>query len=552
LRTVFLAVVALLVTPGIASAAPFSIGPGTNPNVAVDAEGVAYIVYDGLEADQPPHLCRLPRGATTCDVALTLPTLAGTFSLSRPIVVVAGPRVTVLQYRDGQSQTIRAWLSVDGGVTFPSQGVAGGNVASVESVNGPGDTVTVVSSNDSRGALLQNVPLDGSAPAAGIATLYDSSRPSTGTVGLIDANTPLALFSDLNFQGAFRRYTGAGDINNAASWTASADVGFVSYPRLAGGPSGLFLISGDENFGLFVRRFDGTNFGARVPVTDSGDASEMFMTQDPAGRLQAVWSSNQADGFHVVHAVSDNGVSWQSGTVSVQTDDEPGSMRIAAAPDHVGVAAWTSRVATGSEIRLAATGPGAPSAVAPPPVATPTPTPPVATPVPEFHKSVVLRPVSGKVRVRLKGSKTFVDLRAIDDIPLGSTVDTKRGRVELASVPSPGGAIEKVQLYDGQFGVAQKGAITEFALNEALAPCTKRARTAAAKPKTRKLWGSGKGKFRTKGSYSAATVRGTQWLVQDSCAGTLTRVTQGSVVVTAGKKRVVVRSGKRYLAKPHR
>ena len=95
--------------------------------------------------------------------------------------------------------------------------------------------------------------------------------------------------------------------------------------------------------------------------------------------------------------------------------------------------------------------------------------------------------------------------------------------------------------------------MTEFALNEALASCSKRARVAAAaKPKSRKLWGSGKGKFRTKGSYSAATIRGTQWLVQDSCAGTLTRVTQGSVVVTAGKKRVVVRAGKQYLAKPRR
>ena len=28
-----------------------------------------------------------------------------------------------------------------------------------------------------------------------------------------------------------------------------------------------------------------------------------------------------------------------------------------------------------------------------------------------------------------------------------------------------------------------------------------------------KLWGSGKGKFRTTGKYSAATVRGTIWLV---------------------------------------
>jgi hypothetical protein len=170
-------------------------------------------------------------------------------------------------------------------------------------------------------------------------------------------------------------------------------------------------------------------------------------------------------------------------------------------------------------------------------------------PRPEFHKSVVLRSVSGKVRVKVKGSARFVDLSAVDDVPLGSTVDTKRGRVELASVPSRTGAVEKVQLYDGMFRVAQTGSITELALSESLAPCS-RARAAARKPKSRKLWGDGKGHFRTKGQYSAATIRGTRWLVQDSCAGTLTRVTQGSVVVRAGRKTVVVRAGKRYLARP--
>ena len=51
----------------------------------------------------------------------------------------------------------------------------------------------------------------------------------------------------------------------------------------------------------------------------------------------------------------------------------------------------------------------------------------------------------------------------------------------------------------------------------------------AAKKKTRKLWGDGKGKFRTKGQFSSATVRGTKWVVIDRCDGTLTRVVRGSV-----------------------
>ena len=48
------------------------------------------------------------------------------------------------------------------------------------------------------------------------------------------------------------------------------------------------------------------------------------------------------------------------------------------------------------------------------------------------------------------------------------------------------------------------------------------------------------------------TVRGTEWLVQDSCAGTLTRVARGVVSVrdNVRRKTIVVRAGKKYLARP--
>ena len=49
-------------------------------------------------------------------------------------------------------------------------------------------------------------------------------------------------------------------------------------------------------------------------------------------------------------------------------------------------------------------------------------------------------------------------------------------------------------------------------------------------------------------------MRGTKWLVQDSCAGTLTRVVRGTVKVrdNVRHKTVTVRAGKSYLAKPRR
>ena len=68
----------------------------------------------------------------------------------------------------------------------------------------------------------------------------------------------------------------------------------------------------------------------------------------------------------------------------------------------------------------------------------------------------------------------------------------------------------------------------------------------------RQLWGNGKGRFRTRGRYAAATVRGTYWLTVDRCDGTLTQVRQGIVQVSDFrlKKQVTVRAGKSYLAKP--
>ena len=46
-------------------------------------------------------------------------------------------------------------------------------------------------------------------------------------------------------------------------------------------------------------------------------------------------------------------------------------------------------------------------------------------------------------------------------------------------------------------------------------------------------------------------MRGTKWVVTDRCDGTLTQVTQGSVLVRDFKRKrnKVVRAGKQYLAR---
>ena len=66
----------------------------------------------------------------------------------------------------------------------------------------------------------------------------------------------------------------------------------------------------------------------------------------------------------------------------------------------------------------------------------------------------------------------------------------------------------------------------------------------------RRLWGKGKGKFRTRGRYAAAAVRGTWWLTADYCDRTLVSVKAGVVAVTdlVKRKTVLVRAGQSYTA----
>ena len=58
------------------------------------------------------------------------------------------------------------------------------------------------------------------------------------------------------------------------------------------------------------------------------------------------------------------------------------------------------------------------------------------------------------------------------------------------------------------------------------------------------------GRFRTRGRYSAATVRGTIWDTSELCDGTLTVVHRGTVEVRdfAQRKTVSVRAGHSYFA----
>jgi hypothetical protein len=208
--------------------------------------------------------------------------------------------------------------------------------------------------------------------------------------------------------------------------------------------------------------------------------------------------------------------------------------------------------------RASATPSARPSATpTPPPRPTPTPaaTPETPAPTPVPGESVVAETPAGTVHVRTPDGHE-VDLTGGAEIPAGSIVDARAGTVALSAARPDGGTYTGT-FTGGRFEVRQdaKTGYTDLYLRGgSFAGCRRAlASIARSKPKPRrKLWGSDDGgRFRTHGRNSVATVRGTRWLTKDTCAGTLTRVTEGAVDVRDRHTRrtVTVRAGHTYLAR---
>jgi hypothetical protein len=167
---------------------------------------------------------------------------------------------------------------------------------------------------------------------------------------------------------------------------------------------------------------------------------------------------------------------------------------------------------------------------------------------------------AGRAHASQKGLK-FVPLEEARQVPIGSFLDTRKGTVRVQSATGTRNRTQQGTFASGLFQVLQsrkkraKG-LTKLVLKGAnfrscRARGSSRAQAALSRRALRRLRGSARGRFSTSGRYSAATVRGTKWTVTDRCDGTLTTVSRGKVAVRDFRRRktVLVRTGKRYLAK---
>ena len=164
----------------------------------------------------------------------------------------------------------------------------------------------------------------------------------------------------------------------------------------------------------------------------------------------------------------------------------------------------------------------------------------------------MLAPAAGRVRFRAPGTSRFTALDGSARVPTGSEIDARRGTVALKSALT-GRRTQTGRFGGGVFRVRQsrtgRGMTNLHLSGRELRACPPVARgtlaTATRKRPKRRLWARDKGgRFRTHGANSVATARGTAWLTEDRCDGTLTRVTEGAVAVRLPSGRsVLVRAG---------
>jgi Ca2+-binding RTX toxin-like protein len=179
--------------------------------------------------------------------------------------------------------------------------------------------------------------------------------------------------------------------------------------------------------------------------------------------------------------------------------------------------------------------------------------------VPRTGVAFLLRPLRGSNGFGPPGMRRTVPLQDRLRVPMASQVDARKGSVGLAFAGKgrarPGGVFS-----GGLFQVRQgrsRGSITELRLRGIdLRLCrsggVRGARHGAAPASLRsRLRSRARGPFRARTRHSAGTARGTTFVTEERCDGTLTRVLKGVVRVRDfGRRRTItVRAGKSYLAR---
>lgn len=176
----------------------------------------------------------------------------------------------------------------------------------------------------------------------------------------------------------------------------------------------------------------------------------------------------------------------------------------------------------------------------------------------QFGRSVQLRPISGAVGISEPASGgTFTPLTGTRLVPVGTTVDTRRGVVQVTTA-LPGHGTDVGVFQQGTFKVAQSrsaGGLTDLTVLDqrtVASACGGAGGHRKLSPfQLGVLLGSAHRGFRTDGEFASAAVLGTSWGTRNRCDGTLTVDRQGVVLVTVyhPHRTITLHTGQTFLAR---
>lgn len=370
-------------------------GLPSQPAVAVDAAGTAYVVWDdpiattSRPADTVLNFCKIAKGATGCaPVELTVPDPSEAQFFDPPSVLVNGSDVYVFEEVDGAANQdldgMDAWFSTDGGATFsqvpysvsdtqvgdtegtgpmPAIQLPGGNVGFgyVSAIQNPLFQANALTAPKEYSAATMPMP-----PAASLnpspnnyvvgnlggefASQLTATKGILGTFQLIEAG-PCPTTDGLVYTYApLSSATTNGELNTTTGqagspWTQLRGVTCnAEFPAVTSGPDGLgMLATNDANLSaekVQFRRFTPPSLWS-APVTVADDAGlDPTLSQDGTGGMYATFVNND-HGLQLAYS-SDGGAAW-FGPVTlfgIENDSAPGSAASAVGPAGQGWAVY--------------------------------------------------------------------------------------------------------------------------------------------------------------------------------------------------------------------
>ena len=337
--TIFAALAALALAPA-ANAATFDLGPGENPDLAVDEGGTGHFVWNNpvTGGDDVVTYCQVPRGSRACALTRTFTPTGEAIGRSTYVFLPGPNRVVIFASRCCTENFVIE--SNDGGQTFGAPRKVGTVESKANAALGAGDRIL-----SGGGSTWQVQPLAGPPPASAAELNPGFSIPTSSSGAFFNGTIPVVMLADGD-NASFLYWTGAGDVNNAASWSGPHPLDNPgSDVRLAGGPAGLvaiYRLRSDAGSTIVARKFDGANFSAPIKVSETADPIESDLYANPVtGEFTAVWVDNREPNEWMISRSKD-GVTWSSPRAIVRGNAEADNrfgLQVAAAGDGKGFAA---------------------------------------------------------------------------------------------------------------------------------------------------------------------------------------------------------------------